>query len=239
MEGGDPWDWGVDRLIQELCTHERSWIPPRDANKLPDASKLAEAIQEHELDGETLLTYEDERGCDAFDSLCKDLGVKKIPQKLVLHDATKQFQQRSRRYREWKQHRNTDDSPDKDAPIEEVSGAGASITPGNPPNGTSVANGLGCDGKEIASASCAEGYDGSSVEPAPKRRRLAPTNISATPSQLHLGVIPTEADSFLRKWTDDNSNEKPQAMTNKKTRRLAPALVTTAPPKPDQIGVSG
>ncbi len=65
-------------LSRELCADDRAW----DASptpKRPDLSKLSEALQDHELDGRVLLTYENYGGYEAFQSLCKDLLSRKYP----------------------------------------------------------------------------------------------------------------------------------------------------------------
>ncbi|KAH6636616.1 hypothetical protein F5144DRAFT_187165 [Chaetomium tenue] len=96
----DPLLWDEDRVVQELCTANRSWKPP-PTKRLPDPAALEAKLRECGVDGESLLTYEDEFG---YDQLWNYLGVKKLPHQLALKDAIKQFRRRSEGYQEWKAH---------------------------------------------------------------------------------------------------------------------------------------
>ncbi|CAK7213795.1 hypothetical protein SCUCBS95973_001920 [Sporothrix curviconia] len=98
----DPFGWSNERLIQELCTSQRSW-PAAQPKKWPDPDLLAAKLQEHDLDGSDLLCYEDLMGQGAFESLCSDLGITKIPHKASLRVALRLFQKRSPGYRAWKE----------------------------------------------------------------------------------------------------------------------------------------
>lgn len=94
----DPFLWDEDRIVQELCTPNRSWKAP-PAKKLPDPAALEAKLRDCGVDGETLLTYADEFD---FPSLWAYLGIKKLPHQLSLKDAITHFRKRSPRYREWK-----------------------------------------------------------------------------------------------------------------------------------------
>lgn len=96
----DPLLWDEDRVVQELCTTNRSWEPP-PTKRLPDPAALEAKLRECGVDGESLLTYEDEFG---YDQLWGYLGVKKLPHQLALKDAIKQFRRRSEGYQAWKAH---------------------------------------------------------------------------------------------------------------------------------------
>ncbi|KFY25478.1 hypothetical protein V493_04617 [Pseudogymnoascus sp. VKM F-4281 (FW-2241)] len=56
MDEEDPWTWGTDRVVQELCTENRTWPPLFATQLLPDAKQLEINLREHEIDGPWLLT---------------------------------------------------------------------------------------------------------------------------------------------------------------------------------------
>jgi SNF2 family DNA or RNA helicase len=89
----DPFDWEIDRVVQELCTTDRSWIPTPRA-KLPDPETLAEKLIEGEYDGETLLATPE-------DDLWRDLGITKAKFKVTLRHAIGQFVSRSPKYKKY------------------------------------------------------------------------------------------------------------------------------------------
>lgn len=92
-KGEDPFDWEIDRVVQELCTSDRSWVPtPRV--KLPDPAALAEKLREGEYDGETLLATPE-------DDLWRDLGITKAKFKVNLRHAISQFVSRSPKYKKY------------------------------------------------------------------------------------------------------------------------------------------
>lgn len=107
----DPFLWGVGRVVQELCTSNRSWKAP-PVQKLPDPDQLSGRLTEVEVDGEALLTFEDSVGSlkDLFDSL----GIKKIPHQLSIRKAIKQFQARSAEYQRWKRGNYGEQSEDSE-----------------------------------------------------------------------------------------------------------------------------
>lgn len=94
----DPFLWDADRLAQEFSSSRLSSIltPGR---KLPDLNNLAAKIREQELDGQTLLTYEDELG---IAGLWEDLDIKKAPHKLSVNELIRHLKKRSPKYDEWK-----------------------------------------------------------------------------------------------------------------------------------------
>ncbi len=103
----DPFLWDEDRIVQELCTANRTWKAP-SAKRLPDPAALQEKLRECGVDGESFLTYGDEFG---FDNLWSCLGVKKLPHQLSLKDAISQLRKRSQGYSEWKTQQLADSQP--------------------------------------------------------------------------------------------------------------------------------
>lgn len=88
----DPWDWDVDRVVQELCTSSQSWRQSSTPLKLPPVDQLEGALRENEVDGEVLLTYDQPE-------LYTGLGIKILKHKSTLRNAIQELQSQSHRYR--------------------------------------------------------------------------------------------------------------------------------------------
>src|SRR5690554_5925491 len=56
MDEEDPWTWGVDRVVQELCTNNRTWPALSATQLLPDPVQLEINLREQEMDGPFLMT---------------------------------------------------------------------------------------------------------------------------------------------------------------------------------------
>ncbi|KAK4044035.1 hypothetical protein C8A01DRAFT_12521 [Parachaetomium inaequale] len=224
----DPFLWDEDRVVQELCTSNRSWKAPL-AKRLPDPAALEAKLRDCGVDGESLLTYEDEFG---FDHLWACLGVKKLPHQLSLKDAITQLRRRSAGYREWKTQQlansqlcaEEDDGlaiksePYKPADVEH----GAQLAPVSEPSPDSTGTEpraavpeltSSCQGvlspalspsadRDLPAASQVSEAQGSdqeaSEEPPSKKRRIAPTTLSAdTTFNPAFAIIPNEGDAFV------------------------------------------
>ncbi|CAK7268591.1 hypothetical protein SEPCBS57363_003171 [Sporothrix epigloea] len=98
----DPFAWSNERLVKELCTPQRSWPAP-PPKKWPEPDLFAAMLQQHDLNGQDLLCFEDIMGQGGFELLCTDLGVTKIPHKISLRIAIRLLQKRSLQYRAWKE----------------------------------------------------------------------------------------------------------------------------------------
>ncbi|KAE9379004.1 hypothetical protein N431DRAFT_460313 [Stipitochalara longipes BDJ] len=59
-DGSDPWDWGVDRVVRELCTANRSWQPRSAGQTISNPSSLEQALRHHEVSGCVLLEHVDD-----------------------------------------------------------------------------------------------------------------------------------------------------------------------------------
>ncbi|KAI0128911.1 hypothetical protein BJ170DRAFT_352241 [Xylariales sp. AK1849] len=103
----DPWDWDTDRVVQELCTENRSWVSASIPPKLPDLSRLEASLRENEVDGDALLG-EASSEIDFF----SDLGVKSIKHKQTLRSAIAQFRRRSNGYKLFKSRQDQEDEVD-------------------------------------------------------------------------------------------------------------------------------
>ncbi|CAJ2510055.1 Uu.00g059550.m01.CDS01 [Anthostomella pinea] len=88
----DPWYWDVDRVVQELCSANRSWASPSAPLRLPPTEQLEAALRNHEVDGEVLLTYDQAE-------LCAELGIKILKHKSTFKNAIQNIRLRSKQYR--------------------------------------------------------------------------------------------------------------------------------------------
>ncbi|KAK4157887.1 hypothetical protein C8A00DRAFT_11284 [Chaetomidium leptoderma] len=217
----DPFLWDEDRVVQELCTPNRSWKAPL-AKRLPDPAALEARLRDCGVDGESLLTYEDEFD---FDKLWGYLGVKKLPHQLSLKEAITQFRRRSSRYREWKTQQLADSQlcgeEDDDMAIKSESGKRTDLehtihavhVEATSPELTNPCRGvlspaLSPSGdRDLGSPPDAPETPDLEQEPVEgppsKKRRIAPTTISDEPTGDSASApILTEADMLLRNTTD-------------------------------------
>lgn len=51
----DPWEWDNDRIVRELCTEHRTWEPPDFPPRLPPLDQLERNLRDHEVDGRSFL----------------------------------------------------------------------------------------------------------------------------------------------------------------------------------------
>ncbi|KAI0007806.1 hypothetical protein F4779DRAFT_619213 [Xylariaceae sp. FL0662B] len=103
----DPWDWGVDRVVQEFCSPVRSWDPPSLPLKLPPLEQLEASLREHEVDGHTLLTYD-------HTELFGELGIKILKHRATFKHAISSFRSRSKQFRLYQKRQFSDVEPDID-----------------------------------------------------------------------------------------------------------------------------
>ncbi|ROT38793.1 hypothetical protein SODALDRAFT_333416 [Sodiomyces alkalinus F11] len=93
---GDPFDWDAELLIKELCGDQRPWAPAV-LSRRPDPESLAKALRENDMDGETLLSWEDV--FKSLDGLFRDLGVARPAHRMTLARAIVYLKKRSPKYR--------------------------------------------------------------------------------------------------------------------------------------------
>ncbi|KAI1769000.1 hypothetical protein GGR53DRAFT_272647 [Hypoxylon sp. FL1150] len=215
----DPWNWDVDRVVQELCSVNRSWIPPSSPLKFPPLEQLEASLREEEVDGHTLLTYDHEQ-------LCTGLGFKILKHRATLKHAIGVFRSRSEQYRldqkrgysefdtDDNQHHviregRHDGSPSQLASINTIASTledvdldrgskkmhRALTTP-------SPSNSYGHS--QIRPVSAANDIESSTaLSHAKKKRRLAPTIISTDIDANAPRHIPTEADIIMAPESHD------------------------------------
>ncbi|KAI8223112.1 Protein CHROMATIN REMODELING 20 [Colletotrichum sp. SAR 10_99] len=213
---GDPFDWDVDKVVHELCiADKRPWLP-RQASKRPDPQTLSNALRENEIDGETLLTYEDVMS--STKGLLETLGLTKPAHQMTLVKAITYLKSKSAGYRQHKlesagQELESQNSS-QEAPVDNIQ-----QTPlqqgSSPPRSSSdlprreesVAEQLG----GLANTKA----NGDPKEPPQKRRRLAPVLISTDVAGLGVANFPHAATGVIRHfprsyskpdWLDTTSN---------------------------------
>ncbi|KAK3692749.1 hypothetical protein B0T22DRAFT_503952, partial [Podospora appendiculata] len=218
----DPFLWDVDRVVKELCTSERTWAAP-PAHKLPDPALLEARIRKEEVDGEILLTYDEDFG---FAELWALLGLRTAHHKRSINQAITQFRGRSLRYHEEKNKKELAlDPPTPNANLDLCikselnhqsngtlpvqAGPSPSSLPNGPPpepfaTSEEVPRGVlspeRSPNAEIpipAFLPVAETSQPASEEPPTKKRRIAPVSIAPATHQVRPDFFPSEGDSFL------------------------------------------
>ncbi|KAJ0166562.1 Protein CHROMATIN REMODELING 20 [Colletotrichum tanaceti] len=96
----DPYEWDVEQVVHELCAEEKRPWHPKLATKRPDPAALSKALVENDIDGETLLTYQDVMS--SLDGLARDLGLIKTTHKMTFVKAVNYLKSKSRGYRKFK-----------------------------------------------------------------------------------------------------------------------------------------
>ncbi|KAI0417612.1 hypothetical protein F5X98DRAFT_136713 [Xylaria grammica] len=109
----DPWDWDVDRVVQEFCAPDKSWYQSATPLKLPSLGKLEEAFREHEVDGEVLLTYDQAE-------LCAELGIKILKHKSTFRNAIQDIRLRSNKYRIYRKRQASEFDDDEKETLNDV-----------------------------------------------------------------------------------------------------------------------
>lgn len=92
MEADDPWHWSIDRVVQELCTPDRSWqLPP--STTVPDMSEFANILRQQGVNGNILLLELDDS------ALRNDFNFKTLSQRAFVHRAIEELRMMSVQYR--------------------------------------------------------------------------------------------------------------------------------------------
>ncbi|KAI0550222.1 hypothetical protein F4679DRAFT_213176 [Xylaria curta] len=170
----DPWDWDVDRVVQELCTSSQSWRQSSAPLKLPPADHLEGALRENEVDGEVLLTYD-------HTELCTGLGIKILKHKSTFRNAIEELQSRSYRYRIYRKRRASDFEDDGGETMDQV----------RRPNDLSRHETPKPERAPLPNIS----YPIATSEHSTKKRKLVPTLLTTDIDIKRNRNIPTEADT--------------------------------------------
>ncbi|RYC58078.1 hypothetical protein CHU98_g8124 [Xylaria longipes] len=169
----DPWNWDVDRVVQELCTSSQSWRQSSTPLKLPPVDQLQGALRENEVDGEVLLTYDQSE-------LCTELGIKILKHKSTLRNAIEELRSQSHRYRVYRKRRASEFEDDGEETVNRV----------RRPNDLSHPETL-----EPEPAPSPISYPITTGEQSFKKRRLVPTLLTAEIDTERNRNIATEADT--------------------------------------------
>ncbi|KHJ35427.1 putative snf2 family helicase snf2 family helicase atpase [Erysiphe necator] len=90
---GDPWNWNVDRVVQELCTTNRTWQPQSPAMPLiSDPESLAAILRDQEVTGSVLLKEIN------MSVLKNEFGIRALGRRSFIMSAIDQFRSRSLLY---------------------------------------------------------------------------------------------------------------------------------------------
>ncbi|KAI2630796.1 hypothetical protein GGR54DRAFT_170552 [Hypoxylon sp. NC1633] len=201
----DPWNWDVDRVVQELCSADRSWEPPSTQTplKFPPFEKLESALREQEVDGHTLITYD-------IAELCSGLGINILRHKAILKHAIGQFRARSQQYRLHKKREfDAFHSEQAGAPVgvkgEKITSQSDLIvldpTKSEQDGTVPAASSPYLSGQ--SPPACESSKAGTPAKN--KKQRIAPVLISTVINTRLPRVIPTEADVILANTADHTS----------------------------------
>ncbi|KFY86074.1 hypothetical protein V500_07896 [Pseudogymnoascus sp. VKM F-4518 (FW-2643)] len=100
MDEEDPWTWDTDRVVQELCTENRTWPPLFATQLLPDAKQLEINLREQEIDGNWLMT-------EITNQTLRDdfglVGPRSIKYRATILHAISHFRRKSQQYADFVQ----------------------------------------------------------------------------------------------------------------------------------------
>ncbi|KAF4783429.1 SNF2 super family protein [Colletotrichum scovillei] len=204
MEGNedDPFDWDVERLVHELCTAESRPWHPKLASKRPNPATLSKALREHDIDGETLLTYEDVM--PPLDGLLRDLGIVKIVHKMTIVKAINYLKSKSHGYRHQKIEVAKEEAGSQESSLElhingkpEPAALNPSTTEDPPTTITTQDVTMHGTTDQGALASVVEEKDMQTSQPPQKKRKMAPTLITSTVTGIGNIPIRTPADDVV------------------------------------------
>ncbi|KAI1132951.1 hypothetical protein F5Y10DRAFT_260574 [Nemania abortiva] len=203
----DPWDWDVDRVVQELCTSKRSWLPSTPL-KLPPLDQIEGAIRENEIDGQVLLGHD-------IPELCTDLGIKKTRQKFVIKAAIDELRLRSQTYRTYRKRHASEFEDDEEIPRQTQRPAEAEERSALGPHIPSLNGSKDVPHPEAPTfESVASPNSPSQTTPheqASKKRRIVPTLLTTEIDPDRDRNIATEADvvGFTVEYAEAHREEKP------------------------------
>lgn len=246
----DPWDWSLDRVVQELCTSNRSWQPRSALLAIPDPDSFERALREQEVTGSVLLH-------DVDDNLLRnDFGLKALGRRSFVLSGIEELRVKSPRYQDYVQRKFKAGSDISG----QLNGSMNDLLQRLPPNGMSLfgrpttmgntcSPGLGVESgslvrpSDAATApkigSAATSHNLISDEPGSKRQKLNATNYfdDLTPrfeirggDGLHTSEDQPE-DAQGRNGIlapgPEPVVDSAQGINGKKRRRIAPTLITS------------
>lgn len=202
----DPFLWDVDTVIERLCHTPCSWSR--------DPAALARTIQDEEIDGKTLLTYE--HLCSRQE-LMECLGIKLARHKASLGEAIIDLRATSQAYQQWnrelkrkqaddldnsqpnKRHRQTTPSYEATFATGQNERNGTSTKSKESPRGHNLLEGAlnpppSESATPVSASEPSKAKEGASGPPKPKR--LAPLHLGTKPVSVSAAFLPTEADTI-------------------------------------------
>ncbi|KAI2630567.1 hypothetical protein GGS21DRAFT_524910 [Xylaria nigripes] len=186
----DPWDWDVDRVVQELCTSHGSFRSSSTPLKFSHVDQLEKALREHEVDGEVLMTYDQAE-------LCAELGMRILKHRSIFRNAVRDLQSRSNRHRLYLKRRASEfdddiENVEDQNPQDVIRGNTASGVESQSPG----ANGSGnVPDPQVPTSDSTLSYKATgSYEPANKKRKILPTLVTTEIDPDRYRNIATEAD---------------------------------------------
>ncbi|KAI0434894.1 hypothetical protein F5Y09DRAFT_191320 [Xylaria sp. FL1042] len=90
----NPWNWGVEKVIQETCFSNHTWIRISSL-ELPSSELLKACLRKQRADSHTIFTYPDEP------ELRDRLGIKTLKQRSTCMRACSQLRRQSQMYRDY------------------------------------------------------------------------------------------------------------------------------------------
>jgi hypothetical protein len=233
-DGSDPWDWDVDRVVQELCTTNRSWQPRSSSMTISDPSSLEQALRQNEVTGSVLLV-------EMFDDgvLKDDFGLKVLGRRAFVRSAIVAVRLQSAQYLAYQRIHQLENiaSSEISRSIHEFMQhfPGHSSVPGVmtsqpqqllPPTNSEPAMGTGSHSLNSSKPPVEE-------TPASKRRKLDCSNAAEDPEPQFDNSV---QDMLVAKEPEQNgtSISTPEAgsgfieLNGKKRKRIAPTLITSA-----------
>ncbi|OBT66036.1 hypothetical protein VE03_03149 [Pseudogymnoascus sp. 23342-1-I1] len=207
MDQEDPWTWDTDRVVQELCTENRTWPPLFATQLLPDAKQLEANLREHQIDGNWLITMITNQTLREDFGLVGPLSIKY--RATILH-AISYFREKSQQYAKYVQQCGLQPRLDGGDFRESERSVTTSKAYAHLPTEDGV----------VPEAS----GESQITTKEPSQKNL--TSHTPEPIVAQSGLIPTPTDADDGGGPQLNSEEPAPAGNKNKTKRLAPTLVS-------------
>lgn len=203
----DPWTWDTDRVVQELCTENRTWPPLSATQALPDATKLEFDLRQHEIDGFWLLT------AITHQTLRDDFGLvgaRSIKYRGTILHAISHFRGKSQEYARHAQQHGLQSRPD----------GGDFREPERSVTTSKAYTGLPTEDGVLPEAPGANQI--ATKEPP----QVNPKSHSPVPIVPQNGLVPTPVDADDGCRSQLHSEELAAIGNGKQRKRLAPTLIS-------------
>ncbi|KAM7222473.1 protein chromatin remodeling 20 [Rhypophila decipiens] len=208
-EQDDPYDWDAERLAIEFSSPRLpSVLTP--GRKLPDLASLAAKIREIELDGQTLLTYQDELGISA---LWTDLEIRKPPHKVSVNELIRYLKRHSPKYNRFKARL---DDPSQST-VEKGPDSSGPVAP--PPDGRGTELAIDDKTSDIPRQDSPNTDAPNGTEKSPQMQEFVPaTDMGA----VHIGPADSLMDTTPRRPEPEETGEPAP-----KKRKIVPTVISS------------